>query len=162
MAVVALCCLWQVAAQQQQRPLGLPYFDPDSGQICEEGTATVEETEYDEQIHCKVQMKRRCRADRLDALLDNLAEAAAAAEGEEEEEDEMGEACHTMYKKECRISYRPRMTKAIAVKQSTQNECFMSRDQPKGPSRRQDGRAQLACHFCSFRCSPEAFLFLSW
>ena len=34
---------------------------------------------------------------------------AAAVEGEE---DEMGEACHTMYKKECRISYRPRMTKA--------------------------------------------------
>ena len=63
-------------------------------------------TQYDEQIHCKVQMKKKCKADRLDDLLDNL----AAAEGEEE--DEMGEACHTMYKKECRISYRPRMTKA--------------------------------------------------
>jgi len=117
---VAVCCLLllsaatppssaQASAQQPpQRPLGVPYLDQDSGQICEERTATVEEMEYDEQIHCKVQMKRKCKADRLDDLLDNLAEAAAA---EGEEEDEMGEACHTMYKKECRISYRPRMTK---------------------------------------------------
>ena len=35
-------------------------------------------TKYDEQIHCKVQMKRKCKADRLDDLLDNLAEESVA------------------------------------------------------------------------------------
>ena len=37
----------QAAAQEQplKRPLGVPYFDQDTGQICEERTATVEETE---------------------------------------------------------------------------------------------------------------------
>ena len=86
-------------------------------------------------------MKKKCKADRLDDLLDNLAEVrercqmnetiasvirlvlqyqgfdvtcylATLSKAAEGEEDEMGEACHTMYKKECRISYRPRMTKA--------------------------------------------------
>ena len=68
----------QVVQEQQgpRRPLGVPYLDPDSGQICEERTASVEETEYDEQIHCKVEMKRKCTADRLDDLLDNLAQGA--------------------------------------------------------------------------------------
>ena len=83
-AVFCCCLLLHSAApssaqltqesQGPRRPLGVPYLDPDSGQLCEERTASVEETEYDEQIHCKVQMKRKCTADRLDDLLDNLAE----------------------------------------------------------------------------------------
>jgi hypothetical protein len=76
---------------------GVPYLD--SGQICEDRTVTFEEIEYDEQIHCKVAMRKKCDSD------DN---APAASEDDEEE---MSEACHTMYKKECRITYRPRMTK---------------------------------------------------
>ena len=45
--VLGLLLLMSTAASQQtpQRPLGVPYFDRDSGQICEERTATVEEME---------------------------------------------------------------------------------------------------------------------
>ena len=46
----------------------------------------------------------------------NLAMLSKAAAAEGEGEEEMGEACHTMYKKECRISYRPRMTKVQTQK----------------------------------------------
>ena len=77
------------------------YLDS-AGRLCEDQTARVEEIEYDEQIHCTVQMRRRCE-DGDD--LDNV------AAGNEEDEEELSEACHTMYKKECRITYRPRMTK---------------------------------------------------
>ena len=55
---VALGCLLllSTAASQQtppQRPLGVPYFDRESGQICEERTATVEEMEVgDSEAKC--------------------------------------------------------------------------------------------------------------
>ena len=35
----------QQPSRQQQRPLGVPYLDKNSGQICEEKTVTVEEME---------------------------------------------------------------------------------------------------------------------
>ena len=52
MGVVLACLLpilssatAQAASDQPQRPLGVPYLDENSGQICEEKRVTVEEME---------------------------------------------------------------------------------------------------------------------
>ena len=53
MAVALGCLLLLSTAASQQRPLGVPYFDRESGQICEERTATVEEMEVgDSEAKC--------------------------------------------------------------------------------------------------------------
>ena len=52
----------------------------------------VEDVEYENQIHCKVQMQKSCQ------FINSPAET-----------DE--QACHTMYHKECQTVYRPHMTK---------------------------------------------------
>ena len=54
------------------------------------------------QLHCKVDMVEEC-------------DDRAAADGDNDFEDviEEDEACHTMFKKECRISYRPRAGKVM-------------------------------------------------
>ena len=51
-----------VASLHTDRPTGSPYLNG-AGQICEDRTATIEEFEYDEQIHCKVHMRKKCPGD---------------------------------------------------------------------------------------------------
>eukprot|EP00094_Tigriopus_californicus_P007871 TCALIF_07576-PA protein Name:"Protein of unknown function" AED:0.12 eAED:0.30 QI:0/0/0/0.5/1/1/2/0/282 len=66
----------------------------ENGQICEDHMEMIQELEYEDQIICKVQMVRKCQ-DEIDLS----------------EDMEDAETCHTMYKKECEIFYRPHMTK---------------------------------------------------
>ena len=53
----------------------------------------MEDVKFDEEIRCNVRMKKICNQD------------------DDDGDDAMTEACHTVYKKECQISYRPEMTK---------------------------------------------------
>ena len=77
--------------------LGIPYLE--DGKICQEMEEMVEEMEYDQKIQCRVMMKEECADDADDA--DN--------------EIVEHEACHMMYKKQCDISYRPKMTKVKVI-----------------------------------------------
>ena len=52
----------------------------------------MEDVEYENQIHCKVQMQKTCQ----------FINSPATSEDQ---------ACHTMYHKECQTVYRPQMTK---------------------------------------------------
>ncbi len=70
-----------------------PYLD--GNQLCQDHVETMEDIDYDEEIRCSVKMKRVCDPQEQQQGGDSLIQ----------------EACHTMYKKECRISYKPEMTK---------------------------------------------------
>jgi hypothetical protein len=52
----------------------------------------MEDVEYENQIHCKVQMQKSCQFVNSPAASDE-------------------QACHTMYHKECQTTYRPHITK---------------------------------------------------
>ena len=52
----------------------------------------MEDVEYENQIHCKVEMQKTCQ----------FINSPATSEDQ---------ACHTMYHKECQTVYRPHMTK---------------------------------------------------
>ena len=68
----------------------------------------VEETEYDEQIHCKVVMEKKCRNFDPNSSDRNSSDRNSS---ENELETYTEDVCHTMYKKECEIQYRPQMSK---------------------------------------------------
>lgn len=95
---------------------GKPYLE--NGKICEERSETVERMEYDEQIHCTVAMEEKCDKNN-------------SGEGGEEEEVEEDEACHTMFKKECMISYRPRATR-VRVKVCPDGRVSLAEDGDEG------------------------------
>jgi hypothetical protein len=66
-----------------------PYLSGDK--ICSDAMEAVASVEHDEQVLCRVTMRQKCHEDKDD----------------EDEEDESGLACHTMFQKECSISFRP-------------------------------------------------------
>ena len=94
---------------------GQPFVAED-GRICQDKMEMMEDLEYDHEIRCKVQMVNTCD----DANVDDDSSV-----------DEEGQACHTMYSKECKTTYRPNMTKVMPLRElssldSLKNPFFFS------------------------------------
>ena len=66
-----------------------PYLDDGGHRICQDRMEMMQDFEYEDEIHCQIRMKEICQ----------------------EQDESFEKACHTVYKKECEISYRPQMTK---------------------------------------------------
>jgi hypothetical protein len=86
-----------------------PYLD-DSGYLCQDKLETVQDTEYETMIQCRVAMKKSCKTEN-DAILTALQPKSGGS----------AEACHTVYEKKCKTVYRPHSNKVrkINVKSST-------------------------------------------
>ena len=76
-----------------------PYLD-DEGNLCQDKMETIQDTEYETMIQCRVAMKKSCTQHRME---DN--------EVLDHGPDSPDNACHTVYEKSCKTVYRPHRNK---------------------------------------------------
>jgi len=73
-----------------------PYLD-EAGNLCQDKLETIQDTEYETMIQCRVAMKKTCSNQKS---ADNA-----------QEQVKPNEACHTVYDKNCKTVYRPHRSK---------------------------------------------------
>jgi len=76
-----------------------PYLD-EAGNLCQDKLETIQDTEYETMIQCRVAMKKTCSNQKNSA--DNNAN---------QQQTQPNEACHTVYDKNCKTVYRPHRSK---------------------------------------------------
>ena len=74
-----------------------PYLDAD-GNLCQDKMETVQDTEYETMIQCRVAMKKSCSQHEM-------------TEDNEVKNEVHDNACHTVYEKNCQTVYRPHRNK---------------------------------------------------
>ena len=91
-------CLFLLCAakahQVQGEAKNRPYLD-EAGNLCQDKVETVQDTEYETMIQCRVAMKKSCEQ----------------ISDPNEEFTKPNEACHTMYEKKCKTVFRPHRSK---------------------------------------------------
>jgi len=89
----------QVQGDENNQTHLQPYLD-EAGNLCQDKLETIQDTEYETMIQCRVAMKKTCTNQQIDNLEDNL-----------EKQQHPNEACHTVYDKNCKTVYRPHRSK---------------------------------------------------
>ena len=75
-------------------------FLDEAGNLCQDKLETIQDTEYETMIQCRVAMKKTCSNQKNSA--DNNAN---------QQQTQPNEACHTVYDKNCKTVYRPHRSK---------------------------------------------------
>ena len=94
--------LVQVQGDDEEKESFSPYLDAD-GNLCQDKMETVQDTEYETMIQCRVAMKKSCSQQRME---DNEVDDTEAAN-----QVSPDNACHTVYEKNCKTVYRPHRNK---------------------------------------------------
>ena len=81
-----------------------PYLDAD-GNLCQDKMETVQDTEYETMIQCRVAMKKSCSQQRM------TEDDNEVGGHDNHEESSPDNACHTVYEKNCQTVYRPHRNK---------------------------------------------------
>ena len=92
----------QVQGDENNQTHLQPYLD-EAGNLCQDKLETIQDTEYETMIQCRVAMKKTCTNQQIDKE-DNL-----------EEQQHPNEACHTVYDKNCKTVYRPHRSKVRLI-----------------------------------------------
>ena len=93
----------QVQGDENNQTHLQPYLD-EAGNLCQDKLETIQDTEYETMIQCRVAMKKTCTNQQIDKE-DNL-----------EEQQHPNEACHTVYDKNCKTVYRPHRSKVRLIR----------------------------------------------
>ena len=79
-------------------------FLDEAGNLCQDKLETIQDTEYETMIQCRVAMKKTCSNQKNSA--DNNAN---------QQQTQPNEACHTVYDKNCKTVYRPHRSKVRKI-----------------------------------------------